>query len=369
MPYASPKILITGCFSVNSRAVVRSIRYSERLRGCPLIGIDVGKNLYGAYEGLYDKTFRVSYAHERTVYREQVRRLIREEAIDLAIVVPELEVLCWIDLDFPVPALLPPREFAQRAGDKGRLYELLRSTGLVPRFEIRSRKFLAGLDFADLSPEQAPVWVRDHSAGSAGGKGALLVNDTEELNAWMALNRGIESFIVSEYLPGRNYAQCLLFHQGRLLKSACYERLEYFMGYLAPSGVSGNISRGRLVNEPAALETSLAAIEAVVAATSETMHGLVTVDLRENDEGRPLVTEINLRHTAATSSFAAGGANMVEAQVLATLGRVEEIDAAPVEFPPNNLILRDMDGVPVWVPNPEAVELGGEYRAEGVKPA
>jgi carbamoyl-phosphate synthase large subunit len=303
------------------------------------------------------------------VYAGQVKTLIATEAIDLAIIVPEPEVLAWTDLDFPVPALLPPVEFARLAADKAKLYEVLEDTGLVPGFTIHSREELQLCKFADLSPGEAPVWLRDHSVGSTSGKGALLVTNADELRAWVTLNPGISSFMISEFLPGRNFAQCMLFHEGKLLKTACYQRLEYFMGHLVPSGVSGNISRGRLVNEAAALENSLAAIEAVARQTGEEVHGLVTVDLRENEKGQPLITEINLRHTAATSAFAAGGANMVEAHVLATLGRTADIDSSPVEFPPDNLILRDIDGAPLWVPHAEPIEIGGQYRATDCKRA
>jgi hypothetical protein len=56
--------------------------------------------------------------------------------------------------------------------------------------------------------------------------------------------------MASEFLPGRNLACLLLFHAGRLIKLGCYERLVYFMGHTALSGVTGNIAQGRLINDP-----------------------------------------------------------------------------------------------------------------------
>jgi hypothetical protein len=83
--------------------------------------------------------------------------------------------------------------------------------------------------------------------------------------------------------------------------------------------------------------------------TGDRAHGLLTVDLREDRTGALKVTEINVRHVAATSALAAGGANMAEAQVLATLGRLDEIGEAVPHFPDDNVILRDIDGAPLWL--------------------
>ena len=80
------------------------------------------------------------------------------------------------------------------------------------------------------------------------------------------------------------------------------------------------------------------------------------------------MTEINVRHTAATSALAEGGANMAEAQVLVTLGRLDE--AGPVVTPvvDGNVILRDIDGPPLWITDyrePQVGEYVGRERAVG----
>ena len=123
--------------------------------------------------------------------------------------------------------------------------------------------------------------------------------------------------MLAEHLPGRNIACTLLFHEDELLKAGCYERLEYFMGHLAPSGITGNINRGRLVNDGRARALAEQTVRLVAEAAGERAHGLLTVDLREDRTGALKVTEVNVRHVAATSALAAGGANMAEAQLLA----------------------------------------------------
>src|SRR5256714_12946576 len=144
--------------------------------------------------------------------------------------------------------------------------------------------------------------------------------------------------MVAEHLPGRNIACSLLFNEDELLKAGCYERLEYFMGHLAVSGVTGNINRGRLITDERARPLAERAVRLVAGLTGEPAHGLLTVDLREDRTGALKVTEINVRHVAATSALADGGANMAEAQVLATLGRLDGIGETRPPLPAHNLI-------------------------------
>ena len=173
------------------------------------------------------------------------------------------------------------------------------------------------------------------------------MSEPEEAYAWAYLNPEISSYMVAEHLPGRNIACTVLFSGDELLKAGCYERLEYFMGHLAVSGVTGNINRGRLLNDERARNLAEQAVRFVAGLTGEQAHGLLTVDLREDRTGALKVTEINVRHVAATSALADGGANMAEAQVLATLGRLDEIGETVPHFPDDNVILRDIDGAPL----------------------
>ena len=344
-------VLITGACGVTPRAIARSLRMSGAFRDARLVGVDRGGNWYGFYEGLYDRVYRVSTPAD-SGYEELVAEICATEAIDAAIVAPEVEVRFWSAREFPVPALLPPPDLVEIAVSKRKLYDALRETGLVPRYSIVSRDDL--LARRGLELDGNPVWLRDYSDASSSGIGSLAVTDVEQAYAWAVLNPGIESYMVAEHLPGRNLAAMLLFHDGELLKAACYERLEYFGGHLAPSGITGNISRGRLVNDEQARAVGEQAVRLVAELAGETPHGLLTADLREDGDGALKVTEINVRHVAATSALAAGGANLSEAQLLVTLGRLDEVGEVVPRFPDDNAILRDIDGEPLWLTgNPE----------------
>ena len=132
--------------------------------------------------------------------------------------------------------------------------------------------------------------------------------------------------MASEYLPGQNFACCMLFQDNELLKFVCAERIKYFAGHLFLSGISGNTCEGRLINDTRVRAVAEECVRLIARNTGEPLTGLFTVDMRENQAGAPLVTEINLRHVAFTSAFAAGGANMAEAQLLATMGLSDKID-------------------------------------------
>ena len=339
-------LLVTGACGVTPRAIARSLRTSSKFSDATLVGADRGGNWYGFYEGLYDRVYRVSEPSDPG-YPELLARICREEAIDAAVVAPEAEVRFWSGREFPVPILLPPPGLVEIAISKLKLYDALRESGFVPHYRIVGRDALLARNGLEL--DGTPVWLRDYSEASSSAKGSIAVTEPEEAYAWAYLNPEIQSYMVAEHLPGRNVACTLLFVENELLKAGCYERLEYLMGHLAASGISGNINRGRLVNDERARMVGEQVVRLVADLAGEHAHGLLTVDLREDRTGALKVTEINVRHVAATSALAAGGANMAEAQVLATLGRLEEIGEPVPHFPDDNVILRDVDGEPLWI--------------------
>ena len=350
-------ILITGACGVTSRTIARSLKKSTAFKEARLVGTDVCYNLYGLYEGLFDRIYKVPWYHTESEYEQAIGNICRYEGIDAAIVVPELEVLFWTKHPFPVTTLLPPPKFSRAVINKASLYQMLDGTGLVPKFTILGRNEIRSGSLGPIA--KPPFWMRDFSEGSTSGKGSIKIKQMDEATAWLTLNPTIKKFMVSEYLPGRNLACLLLFYKGRLIKIGCYERLEYFMAKTVISGVSGNISKGRLVNDRKAVETSIKAIEAISRFTGETMSGMVTVDLRSDATEKYLITEINLRQVAAASTFAEiPGANITEAHLFATLGKPELAGELEVTFPENNLILRDIDGVPILVPDFKPLSIG-----------
>lgn len=354
------KILVTGACGVTSRSVVRSLNKSKIFNNqCDFIGTDVCYNEYGIYEGLYQKVYKVPYFNDPN-YRSIMQRIIDINQIEYAILIPEPEVLYWSENPFNVKFLRIPPAFSKHVLSKRNLYDTLSEKDYIPRYQIISREgMMASEDNIELS---YPLWIRDFAEGTTSGKGSLMASNYEEIKAWAVINKGISSFMLSEYLPGRNLACFTLFSNGKLLKYGVAQRINYLMDKVAVSGITGNTCKGKLLNDKRVLDVTYDAISSIIAKTGEEMNGLVVTDLKEDAKGNPVVTEINIRHVAFTSTFANAGFNFSEFQMLILSGRENEI---PVEltktFPEDNIMLRDVDGLPIYLEHYNAIQTGESY--------
>jgi len=350
------KILITGACAVSARNVLRSLKKSELFKNATYIGCDMCSILYGAYSRDFDKLYKVP-AVSSPKYREVMERILFKEKPDAVMVIPEVEVLYWAKHPFDVPYLIPEADFCEVAISKRKLFNLLKDTGLVPksfnvkRGDVFSESYEAPLPF--------PLWIRDASAGTASGKGSFMAKNVEELRAWIGINQGIDNFQLSEYCPGGNYGVLCLFENGKLLKLAIAERIEYIMAKVAVSGITGNTSKGRFLNDEGIKRNALKALDLVCEATHTVMNGLVVVDMKADDKGDAKVTEINIRYVAYNCCLADAGFNLAEYHLLTILGRSSELsEEVEMTFPKNNLFLRDVDGTPIYVPNYVPLKIG-----------
>ena len=354
------KVLVTGACGVTSRSVVRSLNISEFFQGrCEFIGTDVCYNEYGIYEGLYKRVYKVPYFNDPT-YRDIMQQIIDDNQIEYAILIPEPEVLYWCEHPFNVKFLRIPPVFARTVLSKRHLYEALEGTDFIPKFQIISREdMFASPDNIHLS---YPFWIRDYSEGTTSGKGSLKATSPRDVVAWVTIKKGIDNFMLSEYLPGRNLGCFTLFSNGKLLKYGVAQRIDYLMGKVAVSGITGNTSKGKLLNYKKAFDVAEAAIKTIVDKTHETMNGLVVTDLKEDADGNPIVTEINIRHVAFTSTFASAGLNFSECQMMVLTGQEENISPElTMTFPEDNIMLRDVDGLPIYISHYREMNVG-EYK-------
>ena len=84
----------------------------------------------------------------------------------------------------------------------------------------------------------------------------------------------------------------------------------------------------------------------------------LTVDFKEDENCKPYITEINVRHVAFTQCFAAGGANFAE-DTLRLLSDDNTIDHTftEYEFDPGLIFLRDVDEQPIVMKEEELIKL------------
>lgn len=341
------KILITGVGGPTPRSIAHALRKYSHYKPYHLIATDSNPHAMGLYmPGLFDKSYVIQEAGHPD-YWSVMEAILADEEINCAIISPEMEVIEWAkksaDGRVPCKVILPEYRLARHLVDKSFLADALEPCGLAPKsFTIRA----ADADEKNALRLPYPFWVRSTSGSS--GLGALKVHNTDELKSWMRMNPDIETFLASEFLPGRNLACKLLYHNGELIRGAVAERLEYVMSKVAPSGITGNTSFGRLLNDTGVFHTARKAVEILMKKTQSAKHGLFTVDLKEDLRGVPMVTEVNIRAVAFVQCYAAAGANFPE-DIIRLLDNDPAFDRKfrLYEFEPGLAFLRDVDEEPI----------------------
>lgn len=343
------KILVTGVGGPTPRSFVRAIKlYDNSKSTYEFIGVDANPLAYGLYDkALFSKSFVVPKANEEN-YWKAINEIITKEGIDAAIILPEVEVLEWAKnqhkLHKDIKMHLPEHKLAISLVNKHTLHEGLKDTAYIPKF---FKIDPAHYSYQSISSAVGETfWVRSTEGSS--GLGSLKIESHEMLDQWISINPSVNEFIATEYLPGRNMACKLLYFNGKLTRTACAERVNYIMAKVAPSGITGNTSFGRLLNEPALVEISTKVLNKLAHSLDTNLNGIFTVDFKEDAQGNPKITEINIRHVAFTSSIAAGGANLpadtLEGMFLDDPTTLESIHYS---FEAGMIFLRDVDGTPI----------------------
>lgn len=342
------KILITGVGGPTPRSFAIALKKYSAYKTFELIGTDVNPLAIGLYQkDLFAKSCIVPGANEED-YWPAIESVIRQNDIRYAVILPELEVTAWSkrlnDGSLPIKALIPDISIASLLVDKARMTAVLADSGVVPSSVAfaREENNLASV-FDTFAGE---FWVRSTSGTS--GLGSLKVTSRKGLENWIEINPGVKEFLASQFLPGRNLACKLLYYEGGLVRAACAERVNYIMAKVAPSGITGNTSFGRLLNEPELVKTAIETMERLFQHTGASKHGFFTLDFKEDQHGKPFLTEINIRHVAFTQCFAAAGANFAE-DTIRLLDGDSTFDRTfrMYEFEKDLIFLRDVDSMPV----------------------
>ncbi|MBK8547875.1 MAG: hypothetical protein IPL63_11015 [Saprospiraceae bacterium] len=129
-------ILITGVGGPTPRSFARAIKEIGDYKKYKLIATDIHPHAVGLYQTfLFDKSYITPKSSE-TGYWRVMEDIIQKENIDMAIILPEQEVLAWSERQkkgsLPCKALIPPKEAVDKMLDKSILTEALKSSGLVP---------------------------------------------------------------------------------------------------------------------------------------------------------------------------------------------------------------------------------------------
>lgn len=341
-------ILITGVGGPTPRSFVNSILKYGTLKKLEFIGTDINPLASGLYQNdIFKHTYLIPPASDAN-YWNVINEIVVKHNIDCAVILPELEVLEWSKKqdknELPCKVLLPDHKLAEALVDKARMTDVLKNIGIVPNSFEFQRDFK---DFESIGNQLGyPYWVRSSSGSS--GLGSLQIHDEDSLRNWIQINPKVDNFLASAYLSGRNLACKLLYYEGELVRAAVAERVNYIMAKVAPSGITGNTSFGRLLNEPSIVDESIKAMDCMFTTTHSKKHGFFTVDFKEDAQGKPYITEINVRHVAFTQCFAAGGANFAEDTIkLLSNDSTFDKELKNYEFEEGLIFLRDVDELPI----------------------
>lgn len=339
----SDRLLVSGAGSPASNNLIRSLRAdgaSVRVAGCH-------SDRFVLKRSEAERRY-LTPPSSHPAYVEAVRRIVKAEKTALAIPTNDADVRTMSRLRDRIPCrlFLPRHATIELCQDKYELGRLLLKRGIpAPATQLVTDVNRIRSAFRRLAP-RSRLWCRMRTG--SGSMGAMPVDTPEQTRAWITqwqAIRGIpaSSFTLSEYLPGRDFGCQSIWKTGELILVKTYERLSY----LGMGGHLGQVSSvatlAKTIREPRVVEVCARAIRAVDPEAS----GVFSIDLKEDINGVPCVTDINAgRFSSATTIYdLTGKHNMVATFVRLALGeRVdlrEEYDVAEDYY-----VLRDVDTAP-----------------------
>ncbi len=289
------RILCTGAGGPAGINFVTSLRVAPEKMF--LVGTD--SNEYFLHLTTTDRKYLVPRAIDPT-YIDTLNEIIRKEQIEFLHAQPDVEVETVSENREKINAnvFLPSKAAVKACQDK------LASAKVWKRKNVPVAKTIQLQKDEDIDKAFAefgnPIWIR--ATRGAGGKGSTPADNRETALSWIKYwkSRGVNwNFIAQEHLPGRNIAFHSVWKEGELVTSMARERIEYIYAYLAPSGIMGTPAVQRTVHDKAVNKIGTDAVLAV----DSNFSGIASVDLKENRQGVPCVTEINPGRMFTTSFF------------------------------------------------------------------
>lgn len=338
-------VLVTGIGGLVARQIALALIKDGRF---DVIGCDCDPLSAFLYEDSGIRALHIIPRAEDSRYLDALKNICELE--NVTFLAPtgerEIEVLSNAQLNIGASLKIPDPDYVAIFGSKWRTHQSLNDIAgeaVVPK----TMQLQSDVDIG-VAIEQfgAPVWIRA-SVGQA-AETAFPASDVESGQAWLTLRRGYGSYIASEYLPGRNLAWTALFDDGRLACSTLHERVHYFNAMAAPSGVTGVASVSRTVHDDAPGLVGNCAISHIQELVGKPLNGIITVDMKEDQDGAARITEINPRPTN-TLHLAEAGCNFAAHLVDLSMGRSV---SAPLynACEPGVYYLRDVDCRPVILP-------------------
>jgi carbamoyl-phosphate synthase large subunit len=289
------KILVTGAGGPAGINFVTSLRIAPEEMF--LVGTEANKHFI--HLASTDKKYVVPRATDPD-YVDRLNEIIRKENIEFlhAQTDTEVETVSENREKLKTNLFLPSKTAVHACQDKLEATRLWKKNNVpVARFIELHKERDIDKAFEELG---TPIWIR--ATHGAGGVGSTPANNKETATSWINYWKAREvtwKFIAQEHLPGRNMAFHSIWKSGQLVTSMARERLEYIYPHLAPSGITGTPAVQKTVHDKNVNEIGTKAVLSI----DPKFNGIACVDLKEDEEGTPKVTEINAGRMFTTSFF------------------------------------------------------------------
>lgn len=289
------RIIVTGAGGPAGINFIMSLRITHE----KIFIIGTEANEYFIHLSPADKKYLLPKAKESD-YIEMLNEIIRKEKAEFlhAQTDVEVEVVSENREKLDANVFLPSKKTVKTCQDKlesSRVW-LKKGVPVAKTMGIRATKDVdkAFEEFGN------PIWIR--ARYGAGGRGSTPAHCKETAIAWINYWKSREmdwEFIAQENLPGKNMAFHSLWKNGELVTSMARERIQYIYPHLAPSGVTGTPTVQKTIHDE---RVNKIATEAVLS-IDPNFDGIACVDLKENKDGVPCITEINVARMFTTSFF------------------------------------------------------------------
>lgn len=277
-----------------------------------------------------------------------MRCLIEEQGISVLVPAGDEDALSIARLreKLPCATFLPLTSVIELCQDKFALATHLESRGIPVPVTISVGYFEDVRNAFARLDSHPMLWCRTRRG--YGSFGATMVKDPEQAWGWISYwnemrDVAIEEFTLSEYLPGRDFNVVILCHGGRPLLMKMCERLSYLDGYHRPSGTSSTPALAKTLRDDAVLDLCERAIQAIDPAAD----GVFSLDLKQDWEGNPRITEINAGRFPMITNIhdLTGVHNAAQSLVRLALGEAPRIEQVR-DIAPDYYLIRECDTHP-----------------------
>ena len=298
------RIIVSGAGGSAGTNFIQSLRLApEKIY---IVGTDSSK--YYAKLSQADKTYVLPHC-DHPNYLHDLNEIIKNEGIDFIHPQPDPEVKFISDNRSVILArtFLPDKRTIDIAQDKFLFNELMEEYQVPCPFTeqvIDENNLRLVFNY-----HGEKMWIR--ASRGAGSLAALPITDPDQAVMWIKYwkTKGLDwaDFIISEFLPGKEYAFQSVWKDGELITSAARQRLEYLFQARMPSGQSSTPTIAKSVHNDKVNEVATKAVKAL----DKNATGVFCVDLKEDKDGVPNVMECNCGRFFTTSLFfSTAGSNM-----------------------------------------------------------